>query len=306
MPSNPKILALPILFCAVFASHATESETPVPSYANALETMQREQTATAGPKLSTEDKATMARAAMELEQAMPQPGLQVGDSAPDFSLPDAFGKPVRLADMLNHGPVVLTFYRGAWCPFCNLQLRQLTTIVPRIEAAGARLVAVTPQQPDKSRDQVEKDGFPFPILSDLDDRVTKAYGLYFELPDDLNAIYRQRLMLDIAAYNGPGRYGLPVPGTFVIARDGTVTAAFADVDYRKRMEPAAMVVTITDDALEFLRWVVPVMIVYRGRHQSSIALWNHQRTGDTRPHAAIGVGEFEFDLHQPAGWVDNR
>ena len=238
MPMNTRILKLLIVSCAISSAHAAEIDAPVPSYANALETMQRAQATAAGPKLSTEDKAIMARAAKDLEAAMPRPGLQPGDSAPDFSLPDAFGKTVRLSDLLRDGPVVLTFYRGAWCPFCNLQLRQLQTIVPRIQASGARIVAVTPQQPDKSREQVEKDGFPFPILSDLDDQVTKAYRLYFELPDDLNAVYRQGLMLDLAAYNGPGRYGLPVPGTFVIARDGTITAAFADVDYRKRMEPA--------------------------------------------------------------------
>ena len=175
---------------------------------------------------------------------MPNPGLKVGDKAPDFSLPDAFEKQVRFADLLSEGPVVLTFYRGAWCPFCNLQLRGLQQTLPYIEQQGARLVAVTPQKPDKSREQVEKDGYPFEILSDLDDRVMKAYRLYFEVPPDLSEVYKRRLSLDLAEYNGEGRYVLPVPGTFVIDRDGVVRAAFADVDYRKRVEPAEILAAL--------------------------------------------------------------
>jgi peroxiredoxin len=109
---------------------------------------------------------------------------------------------------------------------------------------GARLVAVTPQRPDRSRAQLELDGYPFEVLSDLDDQVMRAYRLYFELPEALVRLYRERLSLDLADYNGAGRYGLPVPATFVIDRQGVVRAAFADVDYRKRMEPAAILAAL--------------------------------------------------------------
>lgn len=104
-----------------------------------------------------------------------------------------------------------------------------------------QLLAVTPQRPDRPLAQVEADGYPFEILSDLDDAVMRAYNLYFEVPADLDAVYRERLGLDLAAYNGPGRDGLPVPGTFVIDNtDGIIRAAFAAVDYRARMEPVAI------------------------------------------------------------------
>jgi peroxiredoxin len=172
---------------------------------------------------------------------MPDPGLKVGEKAPDFVLPNAFGKPVRLNDLLAQGPVVLTFYRGAWCPYCNLQLRGLNKTLPYIEQEGARLVAITPQKPDKSLEQVQKDGYPFEVLSDLNDQVMKKYQLFFEVPSDLSEVYKQRLSLDLAKYNGEGRYVLPVPATFVIDRSGTIKAAYADVDYRNRVEPTTII-----------------------------------------------------------------
>lgn len=169
-----------------------------------------------------------------------------GTHAPDFSLPNAYGRPVRLYELLETGPVVLTFYRGAWCPYCNLELKALREALPAIEKQGGQLIAVTPQQPDKSLQQVEQDGYPFEILSDLEDGVMKDYNLYFEVSDELDAVYR-KMGLHLEDFNGEGRRGLPVPGTFVIDRDGVIRAAFADVDYTRRMEPAVVV-----DALKAL------------------------------------------------------
>ena len=180
------------------------------------------------------------RAARDLAAAMPEPGLKVGSRAPDFSLPDAHGNQVRLSSLLEQGPVIVTFYRGAWCPYCNLQLKALRESLPHFERHGAQLVAISPQTPDRSLAQLERDGHPFAVLSDLDDSVMKAYKLYFELPEDVRALYVESFDLDITAYNGPGRHGLPVPGTLVVDRDGIVRASFADTDYKQRMEPAAI------------------------------------------------------------------
>lgn len=191
-------------------------------------------------RLSAADRATMEKAQQELARRLPDPGLDVGERAPDFSIPNAFGKQVRLYRLLEQGPVVLTFYRGAWCPYCNLELKALRDALPEIKEQGALLVAVTPQQPDKSLKQITEDGYPFEILSDLDDTVMKAYNLYFEVSDELDAIYR-KMGLNLEDFNGQGRRGLPVPGTFVIDQEGIVQAAFADVDYTKRMEPAEVV-----------------------------------------------------------------
>lgn len=235
-------IALTLLGIAPLLSIASqvESSDPIPSYQEALDSFRAEKAKSDAPPFSAEDRRVMERAAQDLAAGMPNPGLKVGEKAPDFALPNAFGKDVRLQDLLSDGPVVLTFYRGAWCPYCNLQLKGLKQTLPHIDQQGARLVAITPQVPDKSREQVEKDGYPFEILSDLDDQVMKAYQLWFEVPPDLGEVYKTRLSLDLAEYNGEGRYVLPIPATFVIDGNGVIRAAFADVDYRKRVEPAVV------------------------------------------------------------------
>lgn len=247
LPLTSISLIAALLPWASAAQEEAASGAALPSYQQALEDFQAERAKTGGPKLDDADRAVMERAAEDLAAAMPDPGLPVGAQAPDFSLPNAFGEPVQLSDLLANGPVVLTFYRGAWCPYCNLQLRTLHQALPQIEAQGATLVAVTPQLPDKSRQQLEDDGYSFEVLSDLDDRVMQAYDLFFEVPEDLDSVYKKRLGLDLAEYNGPDRRVLPVPATFVIDGDGRIRAAFADVDYRKRMEPAAIIAAL--DAL---------------------------------------------------------
>lgn len=196
-----------------------------------------------GPKFSEADRAVMKKAAEDLARAMPSPGLKVGAKAPDFILNNAFGKPVGLASALKKGPVVLVFYRGAWCPFCNLHMHALQASLPKFEALGAQLIAVTPQQPDRSQAQIKKDGYPFEILSDLDSKVMKAYRLYYELSPELVVVYK-RFGLDVAAFNGPGREVLPVPGTFVIDSRGVIQAVHADTDYKERMEPTAIIAAL--------------------------------------------------------------
>ena len=169
--------------------------------------------------------------------------LGVGDTAPDFSLPDATGKTVHLSSLLADGPVVLAFYRGGWCPYCSLELRALQAALPEITAAGAALVAVSPQTPDASLSTAETNDLAFPVLSDAGNAVADAFGLRWTAPDDLRAIYDQ-FGLDMAAANGDESYTLPVPATFVIGQDSVVRYAFADPDYTKRAEPADVVAAL--------------------------------------------------------------
>jgi peroxiredoxin len=238
--SHPPLLYL-LLTLLPGTLPATDRLPPVPDYAESV----REFEAGRKPgKLDTEDRHVMQQSAARLAAQMPDPGLKVGESAPDFTLPNAFGEQVTLSQQLAGGPVVLTFYRGAWCPYCNLELRALQGALPHFERLGARLIAITPQQPDKSLEQVRQDGYRFEILSDLDSSVMRAYGLHFAVPDALSELYRARFGLDLASYNGPGRYELPVPGTFVIDRHGIVRAAFADTDYKRRMEPADIIASL--------------------------------------------------------------
>jgi peroxiredoxin len=164
------------------------------------------------------------------------PGIAVGDVAPSFDLPDPRGQTVRLADRLAAGPVVLSFYRGAWCPICSLELRALTAILPQVRDANASLIAISPQGPDASLALVESLDLGFDVLSDLDQSVASEYRIKFELSAELQALYEQ-FDMSLTKANADGTWDLPVPATFVLDRTGVVRAAHVDADYRERMEP---------------------------------------------------------------------
>ena len=165
--------------------------------------------------------------------------LNVGELAPDFSLPDQHGQVVRLSELLAHGPVVVSFYRGDWCPFCNLTLRAYQAILPQITALGARLVAISAQTPDHSRATAEHKELTYMVLSDVGNVVSKRYGVAFTLPAEVRPVYLA-LNSDVPDANGDGSWELPMPGTFVIGRDGSVALAFVDPDYTHRLEPEAL------------------------------------------------------------------
>ncbi len=227
-----------------FTAHA--DETPLPSYEQQKrQFMEERRKSPDAARFSEEDRRIMKQAAGKLATRLPEPGLKVGEQAPDFTLTNAFGKPVTLSTELKKGPVILVFYRGGWCPFCNLHLHALQESLPAFRTYGAQLIAVTPQRPNKSVDQIEKDGYPFEILSDLDSQVMRAYGLYYQLEPELVEVYR-RHDLNLAEYNGAERNVLPVPATFIIDTQGMIRAVHADVDYKQRMEPAAILYTLNE------------------------------------------------------------
>ncbi|MBT2443447.1 AhpC/TSA family protein [Streptomyces sp. ISL-36] len=173
--------------------------------------------------------------------------LNTGDVAPDFTLPAAVGDPVALRTLLASGPVVLAFYRGGWCPYCNLALRALQRHHGDIAARGARLVAISPQIPGESLSLTEKHDLAFDVLSDLGSDVAKQYGLAFDLPDDLAEVY-QGFGIDLQHANGGHARTLPLPATYVIDRDGVIRWAFVDTDYTTRAEPADILAAL--DALD--------------------------------------------------------
>ncbi|QPF94374.1 peroxiredoxin-like family protein [Bradyrhizobium commune] len=162
---------------------------------------------------------------------------QVGDRAPPISLPGVDGKPFDVAALLAKGPVVVTFYRGGWCPYCNLELRAYQNLLPQIAAAGASLVAISPEKPDDTLTTVEKNALTFPVLSDVGQAVGKAFGLVYTFTDELKWAY-EAFGLDIPAKNGaPGEWSLPLSATYVIGTDGIILFADTGVDYRRRTEP---------------------------------------------------------------------
>ncbi|MFD7408967.1 peroxiredoxin-like family protein [Streptomyces sp. NPDC059866] len=198
-------------------------------------------------QIPAEIREIMNRAAQDLaDSGRATRALTVGDRAPHFSLPSATGQTVALEDLLVTGPVVLTFYRGAWCPYCNIALRSLQRHHDDITARGARLVAVSPQIPDESLSLTEKHHLAFDVLSDLGSDTTKQYGLAFDLPDDLAAVY-DKLGFELQRVNGGHPRTLPLPATYVIDRDGIIRWAFVDTDYTRRAEPTDILAAL--DAL---------------------------------------------------------
>ncbi len=165
--------------------------------------------------------------------------LKVGEKAPDFTLPDTFGKQVKLSELLQHGPAVVTFYRGEWCPFCNLMLRAYQNILPQIQALGASLVAISPQTPDHSLSTVEKKELTFTVLSDVGNTVARQYKLVFALPEQFRALYTS-IGSDVPTFDGDTSWELPMPGTFIIAPDGVIRIAFVHEDHTRRLEPTAL------------------------------------------------------------------
>lgn len=163
----------------------------------------------------------------------------VGDKAPAFSLQDPERNQVTSAGLLAHGPLVVSFYRGVWCPYCNMDLQALQEALPELERRGASLVALSPQTPANSRKSVRQNALTFPILSDPHNDVAAAFGLRFELPDYLVALYTA-LKNDLPTFNGDPSWTLPMPARFVIAPDGTIVYADVNPDYTQRPEPEEM------------------------------------------------------------------
>jgi peroxiredoxin len=191
----------------------------------------------------------MERATAELiASGQPSRALKASDRAPAFTLNDPEGRPVSSAGLLTKGPLVLSFYRGVWCPYCNLELQALQETLPRFEALGASLAAISPQTAANSRKSQRQNKLDFPILSDTENAVAAAFGLRFALPDYLVDLYRS-LKNDLPAFNGDPSWTLPMPARYVIGQDGVIAYAEVNPDYTVRPEPEAML-----PVLERLAW----------------------------------------------------
>lgn len=187
---------------------------------------------------------TMARTGAELATSgLVEKALKAGDRLPECQLPNATGKTVDVRELLQQGPVVLAFYRGAWCPYCNFELRALQQALPQMQSLGATLVAISPQTPDMSLSTVEKNALEFEVLSDAGNAFARACGLVFTLSAELHPIYAG-FGIDVPAHNGDDTFELPLPATYVIDRDGTIAHAFVNADYTVRMEPAEIVAAL--------------------------------------------------------------
>ena len=170
--------------------------------------------------------------------------LAVGSLAAGFSLPDARGGSFALSDALSRGPVVLVFYRGGWCPYCNIALKAYQRVLPEINALGAELVAISPERPDLSLSTAEKNDLAFAALSDTGNRVADAFRAGLSAADRSGTKAYASNGIDLAAINAADEWRLPVPATFIIAATGRVTLAHIEVDYRRRLDPDAVLAAL--------------------------------------------------------------
>jgi peroxiredoxin len=170
--------------------------------------------------------------------------LKVGDTVPNVKLKIPHRGGVELYSLLNEGPVILTFYRGGWCPYCNLTLRALRYTLPEIERWGAQLIAFTPERPESIAQTVRKNGIDYPAVHDTNSEVARQFGVSVPLSEQLKALYRS-LGLNLAAHHADVIVRLPLPATYVIGTDYTVRYAFVDEDYTRRAEPQAMLAVLS-------------------------------------------------------------
>jgi peroxiredoxin len=183
---------------------------------------------------------TMHRGTHELiASAQAQRARKAGDAMPEFTLLDPDGKPVSSRDLLARGPLVISFYRGVWCPYCNLELQALQEALPEITARGASLVAISPQTAANSRKSQRDNKLGFPILSDAHSNVANAFGIRFALPDYLVELYKN-FKNDLPAFNNDPSWVLPMPARYVVGTDGIIAYAEVNPDYTQRPDPSEL------------------------------------------------------------------
>ncbi len=200
------------------------------------------------PKMAESRREMYKKAAASLARSgIAERALREGQVAPDFALADPTGRMIRLSDLLKSGPAIVSFYRGQWCPFCNLELRALQRELAGFEGAGATLVAITPNKPEVTQGTVEELGLDFPVLSDHDNLVAKSFNLVFEMIPEHVAEYR-KIDRDIGELSGTGKWELPVPATYVIDSKRVIRYAFVQLNHHLRAEPSDVVAAAAEVA----------------------------------------------------------
>lgn len=164
--------------------------------------------------------------------------LKPGAKAPAFALNNQHGENISSSDLIKRGPLVVSFTRGSWCPFCAAEVRALNDVYDQFLQAGIDLVVLSPQSNDRARRQALSEKLEFNLLTDTDNEVGKAFGLVYTFPEDLKEVYRSIFKLDLQAINKAGNWQLPIPARFVIDGGGVIRDVAADPDYRYRPEPS--------------------------------------------------------------------
>ena len=215
-----KIFSLSLVICALcFNVRSQESMTSVGKTSGSIDKL-----------VSAEDAAKNA--------------LNTGAKMPAFSLKDAHGITVESRDLLKQGNLVVVFYRGSWCPFCNLYLRNLQKNMPQIKAAGGNLIAISVENPDSSLTISKKNELDFTVLSDPNLTVARKFGIVYQLPKETDELYKSH-GLDVAEHNEMEKAELPLPATYVVNQKGEIVYAYLEPDYKKRAAPDVIIETLS-------------------------------------------------------------
>ena len=172
-----------------------------------------------------------------------------GDLAPDVTLPDASGMPVALSGLWQDGPLVVIFYRGGWCSYCNLQLRAWQRHAQRLQELGVAMVAISPQTPDRSQDTADANALAFTVLSDSGLEAANGFGIAYTLPPELVDLYAS-MGTDIPVLNGNDQWVLPIPATYLIDRTGRIRFAHVETDYRERLDPQGVIAIVEQASMQ--------------------------------------------------------
>jgi peroxiredoxin len=184
---------------------------------------------------------TMRRGTAELiDSGHAERALKAGAVGPSFTLADSNGLRVSSADLLRRGPLIITFYRGVWCPYCNVDLQAVQATLPSFEVRGANVVAVSPQTAANSRRSQRENKLSFPILSDPGNEVAALFGLRFKLQQYLIDLYKDAFKNNLDVVNGDASWTLPMPARYVIAQDGVIAYAEVNPDYTRRPDPSEL------------------------------------------------------------------
>ncbi|WP_405224510.1 MULTISPECIES: peroxiredoxin-like family protein [unclassified Dokdonia] len=169
--------------------------------------------------------------------------VKTGDKFPDFTLPNAQGKTITLSEQLQKGKVVITFYRGGWCPYCNLELKAFQEVLPQIKEKGATLIAITPETPDNSLSTKEKNELDFEVLTSENNELARSLNLVFKLPEALAELYG-KFGIDLLESQGNDANELPIAATYIIDQNGEVSYHFLSEDYKLRADPEVIIAAL--------------------------------------------------------------
>lgn len=192
--------------------------------------------------LNANQKEIMQASTDALKQSnLVEKAIKTGGILPEFELPNVANQKVSLSSLLRRGSLIISFYRGGWCPYCNLELKALQEILPQAKELGAQLIAISPETPDNSLSTSEKNELNFEVLSDLGNMYAKELGLVFEMPEDLRKLYLDDFSIDVTKYNGNNDFELPMPATYVVNSEGKIIHHFIPADYLERLDPQKIV-----------------------------------------------------------------